>query len=88
MWRFLLGGVIGYLLGSRAAVGPTSDSPTYRRVVDQPATQGGAGIASATITDWCDRPPTSNRPSDTQPTCATAKIRRNGNQVTPSAPAG
>jgi len=45
MWRFLLGGVIGYLLGSRAGRGPYERfRRRCRRFVDHPATQGAAGI--------------------------------------------
>ncbi|MDQ3905012.1 MAG: hypothetical protein M3300_06115 [Actinomycetota bacterium] len=48
MWRFLLGGAIGYVLGSQAGRGPYERlRRRYHRVVDHPATQGAAGVASA-----------------------------------------
>jgi hypothetical protein len=56
MWRFLLGGAIGYVLGSRAGRGPYERlRRRYDRVVDHPATQAAAGVASATIVGWCGR---------------------------------
>jgi tryptophan synthase beta subunit len=52
MWGFLLGGAIGYLLGSRAGRERYDEIVrTYRRVIDHPAMQGAAGVARAKITE-------------------------------------
>lgn len=56
MCRFLLGGVIGYILGSRAGRERYDQLVrTYHQCLDHPAVQGAAGVASAKITELYDR---------------------------------
>jgi hypothetical protein len=58
MWGFLLGGAIGYVLGSRA--GRERYEQTIRmcrQVVDHPTVQGAAGVVSAKITNVRGRTP-------------------------------
>lgn len=50
MKKFLLGAGVGYVLGARAGQGRYEQIVrTYRRVVDHPLIQGGAGIVRAKI---------------------------------------
>ncbi|HEY6425395.1 MAG TPA: hypothetical protein VIY28_19565 [Pseudonocardiaceae bacterium] len=52
MWRFLLGGAIGYVLGSRAGRQPYEQLERgCRQLIDHPAVQGAAGVVSAKITE-------------------------------------
>jgi len=52
MWGFLLGGAIGYLFGARAGRERYDQIlHTYRRIMDHPAVQGAAGVASAKLTE-------------------------------------
>lgn len=56
MWRFLLGGVIGYALGSRAGRERYDHVVrTCRSIVDHPGVQGAAGVASAKISELSGR---------------------------------
>ncbi|RZS29672.1 hypothetical protein EV193_11977 [Herbihabitans rhizosphaerae] len=50
MKAFLLGAAVGYVLGARAGRGRYDQIVrTYRKVADNPAVQGAAGIARAKI---------------------------------------
>ncbi|QWF77282.1 hypothetical protein [Amycolatopsis sp. CA-230715] len=50
MKKFLLGAVVGYVLGAKAGRGRYEQIVrTYRKVVDHPAVQGAAGIARAKV---------------------------------------
>ncbi len=52
MCGFLLGGVIGYVLGSRAGRQRYEQIERMcRQVIDHPAVQGAAGVISAKITE-------------------------------------
>lgn len=52
MWGFLLGGAIGYVLGSRAGRERYEQlERTGRRLMDHPAVQGAAGVARAKVTE-------------------------------------
>ena len=52
MWGFLLGGTIGYVLGSRAGRERYQQIERMcRQVIDHPAVQGVAGVVSAKIND-------------------------------------
>ncbi|MGQ0774190.1 MAG: hypothetical protein ACT4NY_07200 [Pseudonocardiales bacterium] len=52
MWQFLLGGAVGYVLGSRAGRERYEQlERTSRRVIDHPAVQGAAGVARAKVTE-------------------------------------
>jgi hypothetical protein len=52
MWGFLLGGAIGYMLGSRAGRERYEQIERLcRQAVDHPAVQGVAGVVSARISD-------------------------------------
>jgi hypothetical protein len=51
VWGFLLGGAIGYVLGSRAGRERYEQlERTGRQVIDHPAVQNAAGIARARVT--------------------------------------
>jgi hypothetical protein len=68
MWRFLLGGVIGYVLGSRAGRESYEQLVrTYRQIADHPAMQGAAGVASAKITRLSGGTSRNGRPRTSQP---------------------
>jgi hypothetical protein len=50
MWRFLLGAVIGYVIGARAGNERYEQlRRTYERVADHPAVQGAAGVVRARV---------------------------------------
>ncbi|HEY2204740.1 MAG TPA: hypothetical protein VGH99_09740 [Pseudonocardia sp.] len=52
MIRFILGAVVGYVLGTRAGRERYEQlARTYRRVADHPAVQGAAGVAKAKVVD-------------------------------------
>lgn len=56
MWGFLWGGAIGYALGCRAGREQTSQvvrasGRLVRGVLDHPAVQGAAGVASAKLSE-------------------------------------
>ncbi|MGH3989467.1 MAG: hypothetical protein ACRDTZ_19480 [Pseudonocardiaceae bacterium] len=56
MCGFLLGGAIGYLLGSRAGRERYEQIERMcRQVLDHPTVQGAAGVASAKISEVCGR---------------------------------
>jgi hypothetical protein len=50
MKAFILGAVVGYVLGAKAGRGRYDQiMRTYRRIADHPAVQGAAGIARAKV---------------------------------------
>lgn len=52
MWGFLLGGAIGYVLGSRAGRERYEQlERTGRQVIEHPAVQNAAGMAKAKVTE-------------------------------------
>ncbi|HEY2764695.1 MAG TPA: hypothetical protein VGJ13_11895 [Pseudonocardiaceae bacterium] len=52
MWRFLLGGAIGYVLGSRAGRERYAQlERAGRQVIDHPAVQSAVGVAVAKVTE-------------------------------------
>lgn len=56
MKSFLLGAVIGYVLGSRAGRERYEQIVRlYREVVDHPAVQGAVGVVRAKIDEQMDR---------------------------------
>ena len=56
MRGFLLGGAIGYLLGSRAGRERYEQIERMcRQIIDHPAVQGMAGVVSAKISEVCGR---------------------------------
>ncbi|MGH3775249.1 MAG: hypothetical protein ACRDRR_05840 [Pseudonocardiaceae bacterium] len=56
MCGFLLGGAIGYVLGSRAGRERYEQIERMcRQVLDHPTVQGVAGVASAKISEACGR---------------------------------
>ena len=95
MRGFLLGGAIGYVLGSRAGRERYEQIERMcRQVIDHPAVQAWPAWSAPRSARCAAKTP---RKADnghrrtrriSYPACATAKTRRKGNQVTPSAPAG
>lgn len=66
MWGFLLGGAIGFALGSRAGRerydrAVRASGRVVRQVLDHPVVQGAAGVASAKITALSGRSRPSSR---------------------------
>ncbi|MGH3899086.1 MAG: hypothetical protein ACRDTA_12750 [Pseudonocardiaceae bacterium] len=56
MRGFLLGGAIGYVLGSRAGRERYEQIERIcRQLIDHPAVQGAAGVVSAKISEVCGR---------------------------------
>jgi hypothetical protein len=52
MWGFLLGGAIGYVLGSRAGRERYEElERAGRQLMDHPAVQGAAGVARAKVNE-------------------------------------
>lgn len=56
MKSFLLGALVGYVLGSRAGRGRYEQIVRlYRGVVDHPAVQGAVGVVRAKLDEQMDR---------------------------------
>lgn len=52
MWGFLLGGAIGYVLGSKAGRERYEElTRAGRQLMDHPAVQGAAGVARAKVSE-------------------------------------